>query len=93
VTVRVERQEVEEGLHSGDDSGDGIILWDCLLKKGFQRIPGATAEIGEEFPIIEKILAQDLRDAEHEVPVLPRICRSARRNLLDARGCSLVTCI
>jgi len=49
--------------------GQKVVLMDRLLEKDFQRIPGATAEIGKEFPVVKEISAQDLRDAEDEMPV------------------------
>ena len=39
-----------------------------------QGFPGAAAEIGKKLPVIEKVTAEDLRDAEYEMPV---------RNLLE----------
>ena len=54
MAVRIESEEVTEYLHSNDRAGDGFIFGNRLLKKGIQGIPGATTEIGEEFPSIDK---------------------------------------
>ena len=40
-----------------------------LLKEVLQRFPGAAAQIMQKLSIIEKVPAQDLRDAEDEMPV------------------------
>ena len=40
-----------------------------MPEKNLQRFPGATAEIGKKLPIVEKVTAEDFRDAEYEMPV------------------------
>ena len=52
VAVRIESEEIAEGLDGDNSAGDGIILRDRLLEKGLQGFPGATAEIGKEFSIV-----------------------------------------
>jgi hypothetical protein len=42
---------------------------DRFPEKNLQGILGATAEIGKEYPVVKEISAQDLRDAEDEMPV------------------------
>jgi hypothetical protein len=37
--------------------------------KDFQGFPGAATETGKKLPVIEKITAKDLRDAENEMPM------------------------
>jgi hypothetical protein len=69
MAVGIESQEVTKGLDGDDGAGDGILLRHRLPKKELQRFPGAATEIGKKVPIIEKIPAQDLRDAEDEMPV------------------------
>jgi hypothetical protein len=32
-------------------------------------VPGASAQIGQQFSIVEEVSAQDLRNAEYEMPV------------------------
>ena len=72
--MRVVSQEIAERLHSDDGAGDGIIFRDHCLEKCLQGFPCATAEIGKEFPVVEEVSAEDLRDAEDKMPV---------RNLLE----------
>ncbi len=45
-----------------------------LPQKHLQRFPGAPAQIDQQPPVIEKVTAEDLRDAEDKMPV---------RNLLE----------
>jgi hypothetical protein len=45
-----------------------------MLEKDLQGIPGAAAEVGKEFSIIQKVTAEDFRDAEYKMSV---------RNLLE----------
>ena len=52
MAVRIESEEIAEGLDGDDSAGDGIILRDRLLEKGLQGFPGAAAEIGKEFSIV-----------------------------------------
>jgi len=40
-----------------------------LPKKHLQGFPGTTAQIGKKLPVIKEISAEDLRDAEDEMPV------------------------
>ena len=65
----VEVEEVAKGLDGDDGAGDGILLRHSLLKKELQGFPGAATQIGKKIPVIEKVPAQDLRDAEDEMPV------------------------
>ena len=69
VTVGIESEKVAEGLNGDYGAGDGILFRDGILKKYLQRVPGATAQIGEKSAIIEKIAAQYLRDAKDEMAV------------------------
>jgi len=61
-------------LDTDDGAGDGIIFRNRMLDKTLQRCPGAAAEGGKKFPIVEKRTAEDFRYAEYEMPV---------RNLLE----------
>jgi hypothetical protein len=45
-----------------------------MLEKNLQGCPGAAAEGGKKFSIVEKRMAEDFRYAEYEMPV---------RNLLE----------
>jgi hypothetical protein len=45
------------------------VLRHRLPKKELQGFPGAGAQIGKKIPVIEKIPAQDFREAEDEMPV------------------------
>ena len=54
--------------------GMGSSWGNCILEKNLQGFPGAAAEIGKKLPIVKKVTAEDLRDAEYEMTV---------RNLLE----------
>ena len=69
VAVRMEAEEVPEGLHGDDGAGDGITFRNRLLKKDLQGFPGTAAEIGKKLPVVEEVTAEDLRDAEYEMPM------------------------
>ena len=69
MAMGVESQEIAEGLDGDDRARDGIVIRDCSLDKDLQGFPRAAAEIGEEFPVVKEISAQDLWDAEDEMPV------------------------
>jgi hypothetical protein len=40
-----------------------------MLEKNLQGFPGAAAEGGKEFSIIQKVATKNLRNTEHEMPV------------------------
>ena len=65
VAVRIESEEVAEGLDSDDCAGDGIIFRNRLLEKNLQGFPGAAAEGGKEFSIIQKVATKNLRNTEY----------------------------
>ena len=67
--MRVQAEEIAEGLDSDDGAGDGIVFRNCILEKSLQGFPGAAAEIGKKLPIIQKVTAEDFGDAEDEMPV------------------------
>ena len=69
MAVGTKSEEVAKGLDGNDCAGNGILLRYRLPKKDFQGFPGVATQIGKKVPIIEKIPAQDLRDAEDEMPV------------------------
>jgi hypothetical protein len=69
MTVGIESEEVAKGLDGDDGAGDGILLRHSLLKKELQGFPGAATQIGKKIPVIEKIPAQDFRDAEDDMSV------------------------
>jgi len=54
VTVRIEAQEIAEGLDGDDSAGNGFLLGHRFPEKYLQRFPGATAQIGKKLPIIEE---------------------------------------
>ena len=72
--MRIISQEIAEGLDSDDGARDGIIFWNRILDKDLQGFSGAAAKIGKKLSIVEEVTAEDLRDAEYEMPV---------RNLLE----------
>jgi hypothetical protein len=69
VAVRIESKEIAEGLHGDDGAGDGFIFRNRILEKNLQRFPGAVAEGGKKFSIIQKVATKNLRNTEHEMPV------------------------
>jgi len=54
-SVRIESEEIAEGLDGDDGAGDGIIFGNRLLEKDLQEFPGAAAEIGKKLPVVEEI--------------------------------------
>ncbi len=69
MAVGIESQEVAKGLDGDDGAGGGILFRHRLLEKELQGFPGTATQIGKKIPVIEKVPAQDLRDAEDEMPV------------------------
>jgi len=69
VAVRIESEEVAEGLDSDDCAGDGIVFRNRILEKTLQGFPGAAAEGSKELPVVKKIPAENLRNTEYEMPV------------------------
>ena len=65
----IEAEKISEGMNGDDGAGDGIILMDRLPQKDLQGFPGAAAQIGKELSVVEKVTAQDLRNAEDKMPV------------------------
>jgi hypothetical protein len=69
MAVRVETQEIPEGLDSNDGAGDCVFLRDNSLEKRFQRQPCASAQFGEESSVIEEVSPEDLGYAENKMTV------------------------
>jgi hypothetical protein len=69
VAVWIESEKIAEGLDSDDRAGNRILFRNGIQEENLQRFPGAAAQISKKLPIIEKVTAEDLRDAENEVPV------------------------
>ena len=76
--MRVESQEIPEGLDGNDGAGDclpvrctqtGILLRHNGLEKHFQRVPCTSAQLGEESSVIEDVSPEDLGYAENEMTV------------------------
>ena len=57
VAVRVEAEEIAEGLDGDDCAGNGIFFVSDPLKKVFQRFPSTAAQIMQKLSIIEKVPA------------------------------------
>ena len=53
--MRVQSQEIAEGLDDDDGAGGRIIFGNRLLEKDLQEFPGAAAEIGKKLPVVEEI--------------------------------------
>jgi hypothetical protein len=69
MAVWIESEKIAEGLDSNDGAGDGNVFMNRILEKDLQGFPGRAAQIGKKLPVIEKITAEDLRDAENEMPM------------------------
>ena len=69
MAVRVETQEIPKGLDGNDGTGDCISLRDNGLEKCFQRLPCASAQLGEESSVIEEVSPEDLWYAKNEMTV------------------------
>ena len=69
VAVGIESEKIAKGLDGNDRAGDGCLFRHGLLDKNLRGFPGAAAETGKKFSIIQKIPAKDFRDAENEMPV------------------------
>jgi len=69
VAVRIEAEEVTESLDCIDGAGDGIGFGNHILDKYLQGFPSASAQIGQQLSVIEKVSAQDLRDAKDKMPM------------------------
>ena len=69
MAVGVEAEEIAKGLDGDHRAGNRILFMNDLLKKNLQRFPSTTAQLMQKISIIEKVPAQDLRDAEDEMPV------------------------
>ena len=67
--MRIESKEIAEGLHGDNSAGDGIIFRNRMLEKNLQGFPGAAAEGGKKFSIIQKVATKNLRNTEHKMPV------------------------
>jgi hypothetical protein len=51
VAVRVEVEEMAEGLDGNDGAGSSLVFWRGPKQKHLQGIPGAAVQIGEKFSI------------------------------------------
>ena len=69
LTTGIEPQKIAEGLDGDDGAGDGIIFGNRLLEKDLQGFPGAAAQVGKDFSIVQKVTTEHLRDAEDKMPV------------------------
>jgi len=67
--VGIETEEIAKRLDGDYGAGDGVVLWDGLLDEDLQGFPGAAAEIGKKFTIIQEVTTKYLRNTEDEMPV------------------------
>jgi len=67
VAVGIETKEVAKSQDGNDCAGEGFLLRYGLLHENFQRLPSAAAETGKKFSVIQKITAENLRNAENEM--------------------------
>jgi len=65
----IEAEEVSVSLDCDNGAGNGLLFRNRFPEKDLQGFPGAPDQIGRQFSVIEKIPAQDLRDAEDKMPV------------------------
>jgi hypothetical protein len=68
MAVGIESESITEGLDGDNCAGNGILFRNDILEENLQRFPGTAAQVMQKFSIIEKVPAQDLRDAEDEMP-------------------------
>ena len=66
-------KQVPESLDSQNSSRHCLFIPNAGFIKGFERLPPAPAEFGQQLAIIKKVPPQDFRDAEHYVPVGNRL--------------------
>ena len=64
----VESEEVAAGLDGDESAGDGILIRHSLPRKRFRYSRRIDSD-RKEFPAIEEVPAQDLRDAQDDMPV------------------------
>jgi hypothetical protein len=69
VIMGIKAGEVAESLYGDDGAGGGILFGNDLLKKHLQGLLATPVQIKQMTTIIEKIPAQDFRDAEDELTV------------------------
>jgi len=69
VAVGIEAQGIAECLDGDDRAGQGFLFRYGLLEKDLQGFPGTAAQVGKKLSVIEKIPAEDFRDAEDEMAV------------------------
>ena len=77
MAVGVEAENIAEDLDGDDCAGNGILFVSDPLKEVLQRFPVAAAQIMQKLSIIEKVPAQDPRDAKDEMPV-GNLCQHTR---------------
>jgi hypothetical protein len=68
MAVGIESEKVAESPDGDDGAGDGVRLLHRLPKKELRGFPSTAIQIGKKIPVKEKVPAQDLRDAEDEMP-------------------------
>jgi hypothetical protein len=69
MAMGIKSEGVAEGLDCNDCARDGSLFRYGLLHENLQGFPGATAKGGKKFSIIQKVPAENLRDAEDKMPV------------------------
>jgi hypothetical protein len=69
MAVRVETQEIPEGLDGNDPGWDRIILRHNGLEKHFERFPCASPQLREESSVIDEVSPEDLGYAKDEMTV------------------------
>jgi hypothetical protein len=69
MTVGVESEKIAEGLNGDHGARDRILFVYDLLQENLQGFPGAAAQVMEQTTIIEKVPAQDFRNAEDKMTV------------------------
>jgi hypothetical protein len=69
MAVGIEAEKIAEGLNGDDGSRDRILFLYDLLQENLQGFPGVAAQIMEQTTIIEKVAAQDLRNAKDKMTV------------------------
>lgn len=65
--VRMPSQKITERMYGNDRSRNRLLFRHGLLEEFIQGLPGTTAEVREQFSIVEKISTQDFGYAENKM--------------------------
>ncbi len=69
VNMRIPVGHAPEGLGYDDSTGKNIFAIKCFMKEHCKRIPRASAEYCQEFPVMQKMQPEHLRNTTYPVTV------------------------